>query len=159
LDTVITQIEAIVNKSFELEALKDCFLVDIEHSSSKVRIFIDTDEGVGFDKCRTLSREVEAVLDENQLLGEKYTLEVSSPGISRPLKFLRQYPRNIGRDIECKMKDGEVIKGKLEDVKGDVLHIASAGKKKKEIINHEITFDALESAKILISFGKKKMKK
>ena len=57
------------------------------------------------------------------------------------------------------MKDGSIITGILTDVQGDKLLIEAAGLKKKEIINHEITFDAIDSAKILISFGKQKMKK
>ena len=159
LENIISKIEDIVNRSMELDALNDCFLVDIVQSGSKLQVFIDTDEGVSFAKCQKMSRAIEAELDESLIMGEKYTLEVSSPGVSRPLKFLRQFPRNIGREIECQLKDGSVLTGVLTAVEGDTLVIESKGQKKKEIINNEITFDAVESAKILISFGKQKMKK
>lgn len=139
--------------------LDDCFLVDLEQNGTKVQVFIDTDEGVSFSQCQKLSRKLEAILDEQKMLGEKYILEVSSPGVSRPLKFLRQYPRNVGREIEVSLLEGDKIKGLLKEVDGDVLTIETMGKNKKETVNKEIRFDAVDSSRILISFGKKKMKK
>ncbi len=159
LESIMDKFEAIVGSCLEDAALAQCFLVDIVQSGTKVQVFIDTDEGVSFGECQKLSRLIEAELDESLLLGEKYTLEVSSPGVSRPLKFIRQFPRNVGREIELEMEDGSKIKGLLTEVKDNTLLVESKGKKKKEIINHEIIFDAVKSAKILISFGKQKMKK
>jgi len=159
LENSDTKIEAIVNECLKLEDLNEVFLVDIVHSGPKLQIFVDTDKGINFRTCQRLSRKIEAVLDETLLLGEKYTLEVSSPGISRPLKFLRQYHRNIGREIIINLKDGNIVKGTLKNVEDDLLHIESAGKNKKEIIIDKVKFDAIESSKISISFGKKKMKK
>ncbi len=159
LENIIVKIESIVEQRLAEEDLNACYLVDTVHSGTKVQIFIDSDEGVSFGECQKLSRYIESVLDETLILGEKYVLEVSSPGIERPLKFLRQYPKNIGREIKSKLKDGSVIKGVLKEVKEEVLFIESEGKNKKESIINEITFDAVDSSKILISFGKQKMKK
>lgn len=159
MENILSKIEEVVQQSFELEELQDCFLVDIEQNNTMIRIFIDRDEGVSFAQCQKLSRAIEAFLDESLILGEKYTLEVSSPGLSRPLKFLRQFPRNIGREFEFKMNDGTKLKGELTDIKDNVLYVSSKGKKKKEVINHEIVFDAVDSAKVLVSFGKQKVKK
>ena len=75
------------------------------------------------------------------------------------MKFFRQYPRNIGREIDVTLKDASRIKGTLADARDNTLTIESPGEKKKETIKTEITFDAVDSSKILISFGKKKMKK
>ena len=159
LENSVTKIEAIVSECLKLEELNEVFLVDIVHNGTKLQIFVDTDNGINFRTCQRLSRQIEAVLDETLLLGEKYTLEVSSPGISRPLKFLRQYHRNIGREIIVSLKDGNIVEGTLKNVENDLLTVTSPGKNKKETINHEIRFDAVESSKISISFGKKKMKK
>ena len=159
MEITVEKIEQIARQGLELEDLKDCFLVEVVHSNTKVQVFIDSDEGIGFEQCRKLSRFMESVLDEKLILGEKYILEVSSPGISRPLKFLRQYPKNIGREIECSMKDDTKIKGLLIDVKDETLIIETKDSDSGELINKEISFDAVRSSKILISFGKKKMKK
>ena len=133
-------------------------MVDIEHNATKLSVFIDTDEGVNFTKCQKLSRKIESYLDESQVLGEKYILEVSSPGISRPLKFNRQYPRNVGRKIVCKLKNGEKLEGTLQEVGDEVIKVERKLKKKeKEII--EIEYNQIESSKIKISFEKKKRKK
>jgi len=159
LESIKETLTTVVEDCLKEDELSSCFLVDINHSGSKLEVFIDTDEGVSFSLCQKLSRKIEAVLDETVMLGEKYTLEVSSPGISRPLKFFRQYPRNIGREIDVTLKDASRIKGTLADARDNTLTIESPGEKKKETIKTEITFDAVDSSKILISFGKKKMKK
>lgn len=159
LDSSLKKIEEIIEGCLSHDEMADCFLVDLVLSGSKLQVFVDTDEGINFKQCQKLSRQIESILDESLLLGEKYTLEVSSPGISRPLKFLRQYPRNIGREIEITMLDASIIKGTLKNVEDDLLTVESPGEKKKETIINEIRFDAVNSSKISISFGKQKMKK
>jgi len=143
LNKIIEKIEAIAKERFKETDLSDCFIVDIEINNSKLEVYIDTDNGVQFWQCQKLSRAIEAYLDESLELGEKYTLEVSSPGLSRPLKFKRQYPRNIGRKVEIKLKDRTKIKGKLIE----------AGQKKRDIILNEIKFEDIEKTKVLISFS------
>ena len=74
-----------------------------------------------FGKCRQMSRHLEQYIDEKAWLGEKYILEVSSPGIERPLQLRRQYLKNIGRKLTVKLwKDGDVT-GKLTKVEGDMI--------------------------------------
>lgn len=152
MDSTLNKINAVIEDSFKTDELKDCFLVDIQLNNTKLEVYIDTDEGVSFTKCRKLSRAIEAYLDEEKLLGEKYILEVSSPGISRPLKFKRQYPRNIGRKIEVTLLDNGKIKGILKKIEDDVLTIESKGQKKRDKIINEIKFDAIKSTKILVTF-------
>lgn len=159
LENIHETLRSTVTNALNDEELSDCYLIDLVLNNTKLEVYIDTDAGVSFKQCQRLSRLVEAELDESGILGEKYILEVSSPGISRPLKFLRQYPRNIGREIEVKTKDGNTMKGILKSVEGETLVLESKGKNKKETINSEIIFDAVDSSRILISFGKKKIKK
>lgn len=152
MENLTDKILAIIEERFKEPDLEDCFLVEMKLNNTKVEIYIDTDEGVSFKKCQKLSRAVEAYLDESLALGEKYTLEVSSPGIGRPLKFKRQYPRNIGRKMKLKLKDGSKIEGKFIAMENDILTIESKGQKKKEVIKNEIEFESIESSKILITF-------
>jgi ribosome maturation factor RimP len=97
-------------------------LVDVELFRAgrrrMVRIYIGKAAGVSVEDCARVSREVSAVLDaENWLGDESYVIEVSSPGLDRPFKTLADWQRNIGRDVKvtCREKlDGRIMfAGKL----------------------------------------------
>jgi len=156
------KIQTLVNQFFEQEDWKHCFLVDINANlaSKKIEVFVDSDTGVNFRECQKISRFLEGPIDENQWLGEKYTLEVSSPGVSRPLTIARQYPKHIGRTLEVKTLDEKTIKGQLKEVNDDgiVLYYKERIKegKKKRVVEHndEITFDNIKKAIVKISFSK-----
>jgi ribosome maturation factor RimP len=93
---------------------KDLYLVDIKQSmSKKIEVYIDSDTGVGIDDCATISRQLEKQIDGSGLLPENYILEVSSPGMSNPLKVPRQYKKRIGRVLEIVKTDGTALEGEL----------------------------------------------
>jgi len=153
------KIAKLVNEKFQAEGWEDCFLVEIkQHGNQKLDVFIDSDEGMTFEKCRKVSRHLEAVLDEKLWLGEKYTLEVSSPGTSRPLQLKRQYIKNIGRKLEVKMKEGEKEEGLLLRVEEKSIfleqkvRIKEGKKKRTEVVEKEIPFENIVQAKVKISF-------
>ncbi|MCH4157059.1 MAG: ribosome maturation factor RimP [Acidaminococcaceae bacterium] len=78
-------------------------LVDVEYVREKewyLRIFIDKPEGIEIDDCQLVSEKVAEVLDKNELLKEKYNLEVSSPGIDRPLKTDADFMAHYGLKID-----------------------------------------------------------
>jgi len=87
------------------------FLVDVELSSSRggplVRIFLDTDDGITIDECAEWSRELGDVFDVRELFRGRYTLEVASPGLNRPLRLPRQYRKNIGRNLRLRVQTEE----------------------------------------------------
>lgn len=69
--------------------------------SSKLVVYIDHDpEPITVDDCERVSREVSALLDVKDLIASKYTLEVSSPGLDRPLYLPEHYARFVGAQIE-----------------------------------------------------------
>ncbi|MDD4237202.1 MAG: ribosome maturation factor RimP [Desulfotomaculaceae bacterium] len=76
-------------------------LVDVtftkEGNDWYLRIFIDKHGGVGIDDCQSISREIDQILDEKDPIPQSYTMEVSSPGIERPLKKPADYDRFSGR--------------------------------------------------------------
>lgn len=152
------QIEILVDKGLKELELTDCFLVDVSIHKQKVEVFIDSDDQVTFAKCKNLSRFIEAVLDEKKWLGESYTLEVSSAGVGRPLKYNRQYKKNIGRTLEVKTKSAETYKGILSEVSPHTIKIVWTDKekqgKKKVLVEKEIILDIedIEIAKIKVSF-------
>ncbi len=153
------KITALLKDKFREDAFSDCFLVDLKlHAHNKLDVFIDSDFGITFEKCQQISRYLEQYLDEEQWLGEKYVLEVSSPGVSRPLTMWRQYPRNIGRKVEVKLKDGDKRSGTLTEVEEDLIVLEEKvrkkeGKRKKtEIVETEISFNSIEHTKVKITF-------
>lgn len=80
-----------------------------------VRLSVDKDGGVTLDECAEVSRAVSDVLDgADDLLGEQpYTLEVSSPGVSRPLTLPRHWRRSSGRLVRVQRSDGSTITGRV----------------------------------------------
>jgi len=154
------KINDLIAIKFEEEDFQDCFLVETRHNikSNILKVFIDSDSGLKISQCQRLSRHLESYLDEEQWLGEKYTLEVSSPGLDQPLKLIRQYKKNINRSLKIKMLDGEQRKGTLKAVEEQAihleeLHVRKEGKKKiKELITAIIPLEKIDQAKVQIVF-------
>lgn len=94
---------------------KDFFLVDVRFSSGrKIEVYADSDTGIQIDDCALISRFLESHLDGSGIVPENYILEVSSPGMSNPLKVPRQYKKRIGRLLEVIKTDGERFEGELQ---------------------------------------------
>ena len=70
-----------------------------------LRLFIDREEGVTVDHCADVSREVGQFLDVEDLIGHPYHLEVSSPGLERPLKSMRDFKRFVGKKAKIRMHE------------------------------------------------------
>ena len=90
-----------------------------------VRIFIDKEGGVSVDDCADVSRQISAILDVEDPIADKYNLEVSSPGLDRPLFSLAQYGRYLGQDIAIHLRipvmERRKWQGKLERLENDML--------------------------------------
>ncbi|WP_439257891.1 ribosome maturation factor RimP [Lonepinella sp. BR2271] len=90
-----------------------------------VRLFIDKEGGVGIEDCADVSRQVSAILDVEDPIADKYNLEVSSPGLDRPLFTLAQYQRYVGKEISVHLRipvaDRRKWQGILEKIDNDML--------------------------------------
>lgn len=150
------EIQNLLAVKFQEEGFQDCFLVSIEQQKKNIQVFIDADSGLNLEKCQKISRYLESVFDETSWFGEDYMLEVSSPGIDRPLIFPRQYLKNIGRELEVILPDGSEIKGMIinaneQSVTLNREEIRKEGKKKiKEIIETQLPYNTIKEAKIVI---------
>ncbi|MFZ5765718.1 MAG: ribosome maturation factor RimP [Thermodesulfobacteriota bacterium] len=106
-------------------------LVEVQFRQEQVglvlRIVIYRKDGVGIDDCARVSREVGHLLDVEDLIAEKYHLEVSSPGLDRPLKTEKDFIRALGEMITLKVDDsaGQGIThcGVVTDVRNGVVSI------------------------------------
>ena len=99
-----TEIETLLTPAVEIE---DCGIWGVEYLAqgkySKLKLFIDRDEGVSVDHCARVSRRVSDVLDVEDVLTGTYTLEVSSPGMDRILFKPEQYESCVGEQIEVRL--------------------------------------------------------
>jgi ribosome maturation factor RimP len=113
--------EVLINelKNFLADFLKsrDLELVELIHryegKDAVLRILVDKPEGgISIGECAGLNRELSALLDEKNILEEKYTLEVSSPGLDRPLRTESDFTRCLDKPVKFFLS--EFINGKLE---------------------------------------------
>ncbi|MBQ8147603.1 MAG: ribosome maturation factor RimP [Lachnospiraceae bacterium] len=74
-----------------------------EGANYYLRVYADKEGGITIDDCVTISRALEAKLDEDDFIQEAYILEVSSPGLGRPLKRERDFLRSIGAEVDVKL--------------------------------------------------------
>jgi len=83
-----------------------------------IEVFVDAEVGVTTELCSTISRDVVHDLDQSGLIRERYRLEVSSPGIERPLKFSWQYPKHIGRKVAFRVRQENGVESRLGTLVG-----------------------------------------
>lgn len=149
------------NKIVELVEEKltgDQFIVSIDVSpSNQISVLLDSDKGITIRDCVNISRQIEGNLDRED---EDFELSVSSSGLGQPFKILRQYKKNINKEIEVVLKDGRKLEGILKQVDEDGFELETSkkekveGKKKKELIVSliPIKFDEAKTVKNIIKF-------
>ena len=98
---------------------------------SILRIYIEREKGVTITDCEKVSRQVSAILDMEDPIAGEYTLEVSSPGLDRPLFTSEQFGRFIGSDVKVRLHhlvDGRrKLNGSIENVSGDEIMLSVDG--------------------------------
>jgi ribosome maturation factor RimP len=113
---------------------KDAFLVDVKVllGGKKLEVYVDTDKGIDILSCAELSRTIEKHLDGAGIVPENYTLDVSSPGMTNPLKVPRQYKKRIGRILEVWQNDGTFTEGILNEATDTNIVLEKVIKEKKK---------------------------
>jgi ribosome maturation factor RimP len=74
-----------------------------EGANFYLRVYADKEGGINIDDCVAISRALEEKLDEDDFISDAYILEVSSPGLGRPLKKEKDFKRSIGKEIDIKL--------------------------------------------------------
>lgn len=126
--------------------------IDIEYRGDDrnriLEIYIDNEVGIVTADCVAVSRVCGDLIEEENLIESKYRLDVSSPGVDRPVKFIQQYKKNIGRNFELEFENqiSEKFKGKLIEINNDILKFEIDKKIEK------INFNNIKSAKIIVRF-------
>ena len=140
-----------------LEENPSLFLIDLQLlPNSKILVEVDGDAGIALNECIRISRTVEGNLDREE---EDFSLEVSSPDITKPLQVLRQYQKNIGRTLQVKTLE-TALEGTLVAVLEESIELEwkarepkPIGKGKRTVEKKErIAFDAIVEAKVKLIF-------
>jgi ribosome maturation factor RimP len=138
----------------EILAGTDKFLVDLViQPTNRIYIYFDSDTSITIHDCQEISRTIENNLNREE---EDYDLTVSSSGIDRPLKMIRQYRKYVGKEFEIVTMDGKNDTGILVKVEDDFLELEHPVKKKKEIKreNTRVLLSDIKTGKLIIKFGK-----
>lgn len=143
-----SEIECIITPILENH---DAFLVDFvqkrRHGDRIIEFYVDSDEGITVQKCTQISRDISVALSKVEDFYSNYTLVVSSPGLDRPLKFFRQYPRNIGRKLSVQYQSDKNV----EKIVGELI-CANDGRITLRLTNGDeclINFDSIQKAYVL----------
>lgn len=128
-------------------------LVGIEFIRSRtpvLRIYIDNENGVTVDDCAEISHQVSAVLDVEDPIHSAYTLEISSPGLDRPLFTIEHYQRFVGENIVLTLRvpvfERRKWQGKIESVNNGMISLIVDGK------NETFAFSNIQKANIIPKF-------
>jgi len=143
----------ILNAVKEISEENNLFLLEVLFRGTErnwvIEIFIDGEDTLAADDCARISREINQVIEEKELLDSPYRLDVSTPGVDRPLKYFKQYKKHINRKFEVRYKSGEnkkSITGKLVKIEEDNLYFYSG---REQVIK----FEDIIKAKVLVSFS------
>jgi len=145
----------IVNDKLENDG---CFLVSVEiKPSNSIFVTIDSEKGISIDYCVEISKLIEHTLNRDT---EDFSLEVSSAGIEQPFKVLKQYHKNIGKEVEVLTNKKTKIKGILTEVsekgftvKEEKTVKSEKGKSKElQVEMHQFDYDEIKYIKEIIRF-------
>ena len=146
---IATEIEELVLPITDANNLE---LVDVEYVKEGgeffLRIYIDKDGGVSLNECELVTRALNPILDEKDPIKDNYYLEVSSPGLDRPLKKEKDFIRYAGYDVEIKLY--KPLNG-TKQLEGELIGLTEDKKIKVVIDNNEVEFDKKDIALIKLA--------
>jgi len=130
-------------------------LVDVEYLSEGgrwiLRVYVDRPGGIALDDCVRVSREIEDVIEVRDVFHHAYVLEVSSPGLNRPLKKEKDFVRALGKNVRIQMavpvNGRRNFKGRLESFEERVLCVAT------EAGRFSLPWEGVKKANLVYDFG------
>ncbi|HEX3812643.1 MAG TPA: ribosome maturation factor RimP [Mycobacteriales bacterium] len=117
---------------------------------SVVKVIVDSDQGVGLDDVAAVSRAISAVLDENDdSMGRSpYVLEVTSPGVDRPLTEPRHWRRSVGRLVQLEIADAPAVVGRIVETDATGVELDVEDERRR------IEFGAVRQARVQVEFNR-----
>ena len=145
-------IEKEINSYFENSNL---FLVEVKVlTNGKIEIFADGKTNITIDECAQISKHIHHFLEENNLMSDNLSLDVSSPGMDEPLKVPQQFQKQLNKKVDVVLKNGLKITGELisADENGIVIKEIIIIKKTETIEEHSFGFSEIKSVKKHFNF-------
>ncbi|BBY11183.1 ribosome maturation factor RimP [Mycobacterium marseillense] len=96
-------------------------VIDARTRPPRITVIADGDDGLDLDTAATLSRSASALLDGLDTIGDHYVLEVSSPGVDRPLTNAKHFRRARGRKVDVALSDGSTLTGRIGETNEDAV--------------------------------------
>jgi len=125
-------------------------LIGVERVNQIVRVYIDSPEGIKVSDCERVSYQIEGLLEVENPIHGHYTLEVSSPGIDRPLFTIAQFIQFIGYKVKIRLKQPinkqRTLCGILQQVVDDVVVLVIEG------VEYKLPYDQIQKAHIVPDF-------
>ncbi len=136
------------------------FIVDIKiNNANDVFVSIDDYNGLTIEECKRISRFIESQFDREI---EDFSLEVGSPGLSKPFKVDEQYKKALNTEVDVVLTDGEKINGILTKFDSDHIEVTESKKvkinNKKQIVEekHVVSMNDIKTTKSVVTFSKQK---
>ncbi len=128
----MTNVKEIKNLILPILESSQVDFIDLElkgrAGSQLLRVFVDTENGITLDQCVKLSCEISDLLDTRDLIKGRYRLEVSSPGLDRPLTAAKDFRRNLGRKVRINyltdQAEEKTVAGNIEEVADNLIIVA-----------------------------------
>ncbi|MCK5431784.1 MAG: ribosome maturation factor RimP [Gammaproteobacteria bacterium] len=118
-----------------------------QKGGSLLRLYIDSDAGITLDDCARVNQQVIGVLDVHDPIKERYNLEISSPGLDRPLFTLNQFQRFLGQEVKIKLHEKiderRKITGVIKAIKDSAVIVSEEG------VDYIIPADVIDSAHLV----------
>ena len=146
---VVKQLQGMIEPVIETMGYE---LVGVEYIPGKRtatwRLYIDQDDGITLDDCSAVSHQVSGLLDVEDPLTEKYNLEVSSPGLERPLFKMKHFETYLGRNVKLKMRvpldNRRKFTGVIKSIEGnDIILVTEEGDE------FRLNFDLIDKANLI----------
>ncbi len=143
----VAKVEELVAPVIDASA---CRLYDVSFEGGTLKVAVDAEGGVGMDALRSITRQLSVLLDEADPIPGSYTLEVTSPGLERPLRRPDHYRWSIGQEVSVKIRtdDGtERIRGTLAEADDDSAVLAIDDDRRR------VAYRDITSAKTIFEWG------
>ncbi|GGO93569.1 ribosome maturation factor RimP [Wenjunlia tyrosinilytica] len=119
-------------------------------------VVVDSDGGVPLDLVAELSRGISKALDDSDVMGgAPYVLEVTSPGVDRPLTEPRHFKRALGRMVKAQLAGGGEVTARITDIDDEGLDLEVPGVKGRKPTRRRLAFDEIAKARVEVEFSRK----
>ncbi len=148
-EKIVQQVWELVEPVTEAECIE---LIEVEYQREArgwtLRLYLDHEKGISIADCTRISRQVSDLLDVEDIIPNAYTLEVSSPGINRPIRRPKDFEKYVGEEIHVKTKEPY---GNRRNFRGYLVKFSNNNLtiRCKDETTHEISLDNVYKANLI----------